>query len=194
MTEEFDDSILLHYAEGYDPVKAREYYLRTRKLKGRRSGGSDVPPARKPSGGQSPSNSQRRSSSGSKKPSKPSASRRKELLAQKAALEKRLDRLRDVLAQLVDAAKKRSGVETKERENKNSPESSTPDKPLTKAEKREKAKAAREAYEPEPTVNQEVKQLQEQIRSVLDQIKAAAADAQRQRSSQSKTKTAPDRR
>lgn len=29
---------LLHYAEGYDPDKARQYYLRTRKLKGRKTG------------------------------------------------------------------------------------------------------------------------------------------------------------
>lgn len=36
---EFIESFLAHYAsEYYDPAKAREYYLRTRELKGRRSG------------------------------------------------------------------------------------------------------------------------------------------------------------
>lgn len=107
------------------------------------------------------------------------------MVEQKAALEARLDRLRDVLAQLVEAAKKRSGVESKSDENKSSPETKDkPDKKLTRAEKREKAEAAREAYEPDPTVSQEVKQLQDSIQDIMSQIKAAAADAQRQRSSQ----------
>lgn len=178
---EIDDSALFHYAKGYDPEKARAYYLRTRQLKGRKRGTtSDV--VTRPAGEQSPS-SQRRSTSGSKSQT---PSQREALMKQKAALEARLDRLRDVLAQLVEAAKKRSGVDTKSAENKTSPETKdTPDKKLTRAEKREKAEAAREAYEPDPTVSQEVKQLQDQVQDVLSQIKAAAADAQRQRSSQS---------
>jgi hypothetical protein len=186
-----DDSALLHAEKRYDPVKAREYYLRTRQLKGRRGGSGAPPPLTSRVTGQSPPSSQRRSSSGSKL----SPSQRKKLLDQKAALENRLERLQDVLAQLVEAAKKRSGVETETTKDASSPE--TKDKPaekLTRAEKREKAEAAREAYEPDPTVNQEVKQLQEQVQDVLAQIKAAAADAQRQRSTQSNTEATIVRR
>ena len=40
---EFELDRLLHYAIGYDPVAAREYYLRTRKLKGRRRGSAVEP-------------------------------------------------------------------------------------------------------------------------------------------------------
>lgn len=37
--DEFDNPVLMHYASKYyDPVKAREYYLKTRELKGREPG------------------------------------------------------------------------------------------------------------------------------------------------------------
>lgn len=39
-----DGSVLMHDAvHAYDPVKAREYYLRTRKLKGRKKGATPAP-------------------------------------------------------------------------------------------------------------------------------------------------------
>jgi len=40
---EFELNQLQHAAPGYDPAKAHEYYLRTRKLKGRQRGSSDDP-------------------------------------------------------------------------------------------------------------------------------------------------------
>lgn len=39
-----DGTTLMHGVAPYDPVKAREYYLKTRKLKGRKPGKSLVPP------------------------------------------------------------------------------------------------------------------------------------------------------
>jgi hypothetical protein len=46
--EEFVHSLLSHgTSKYYDPVKAREYYLRTRELKGRRSGNTIDRPAQK---------------------------------------------------------------------------------------------------------------------------------------------------
>jgi len=39
----FDGTILMHEAAPYDPVKAHEYYIRTRKLKGRKAG-TTMPP------------------------------------------------------------------------------------------------------------------------------------------------------
>lgn len=40
-----DGTILMHGRAPYDPVKAHEYYMRTRKLKGRRKGAVQLPPA-----------------------------------------------------------------------------------------------------------------------------------------------------
>lgn len=42
-----DGTTLMHFEVPYDPVKAREYYLRTRKLKGRKAGKMDVPSSSK---------------------------------------------------------------------------------------------------------------------------------------------------
>lgn len=36
----------MHYSKGYDPVKAHEYYMRTRRLKGRKKGASILNTAR----------------------------------------------------------------------------------------------------------------------------------------------------
>lgn len=41
----FINNILAHASENYDPVKAREYYLRTRQLKGRKAGSAPNPMA-----------------------------------------------------------------------------------------------------------------------------------------------------
>ena len=127
-------------------------------------------------------------------------SRRKELEEQRAALEKRLERLREVLADLVDAAKKRSGVETKKATDTKSSESKekskTPDKPLTEKQKREKREASKEQYEEEKkmSLSTEVDELQGQVRDILSKIKEATAEAQKKSSPQSKPKTASNGR
>jgi ADP-ribosylglycohydrolase len=117
-------------------------------------------------------------------------------LRQKAALEARLVRLKEVLADLVEAAKKRSGVEEESKTKETDTKETKPDKPLTAKEKREKREAAKEAYEKEKktSVSQEVAQLQSQIASVRDQIEAAIAAARRNRSSKSKSQTASNGR
>lgn len=43
-----DGSTLMHGSAPYDPVKARAYYLRTRKLKGRKKGVTPVPTSKRP--------------------------------------------------------------------------------------------------------------------------------------------------
>lgn len=43
-----DGTILIHATLPYDPVKAHQYYLRTRQLKGRKSGKSVVPTRKNP--------------------------------------------------------------------------------------------------------------------------------------------------
>lgn len=181
-----DDSALFHGT--YDPVKAREYYLRTRKLKGRRPAATQQlsattrSPAKKSSAivrGGAPNRANTKS-------------RRAELEAQREALEKRLDRLREILREKVEAAKKRSGGQKKESEEKTAPETqvdkadrnkaekkSKPTKPETAAEKKERAKRAKEAYEKEHpnTLSQDIDILKAQIEDIQSKIQKAVADA-----------------
>lgn len=161
-----DDSALLTHSRVYDPVKARQYYLRTRQLKGRQAGAVQLP-------GHHPS------------------ARQQEIAAQRAALEKRLNRLKSVLAEKVAAAKGRSGVtlppdprqtsteQAKEKSAQN--EASKADTPLTAQQKREKAAQAKEAYQKaHPSPQQELVQLQRQIVDIRAQIKAAVEVARTQ--------------
>lgn len=189
MTEKIDDSALFH-ARVYDPVKAREYYLRTRKLKGRKKGSDNDYGRREGVQAQRILSGQ---GSGGKPNRANTASRRAELKAQKEALEKRLDRLRDVLKELVDAAQKRSGVKKQESEKDKAPETKKDkadrnkaekkDKPETAAEKKERAKKAKEAYEKEnPTsLSEDVEILKEQVKDIQSKIQKAVADAQERR-------------
>lgn len=181
-----DDSALIH-GEAYDPQKAREYYLRTRKLKGRKKGSGDPEPSGRNSAGSKASTSRTR------KPKKTSAQKRKEAEAQVAALEKRLERLKDVLAELVKKAKARSGVEDskssspKDRAKQNADEKAR--KPLTAKQKREAAERSKKNYEEnKKTPNQEIKELQAKIKAIRAQIKAAIAASKKQ---SSKSQTAP---
>ena len=182
---EIDDSYLLHYSKGYDPVKAREYYLRTRQLKGRRpaAGDYDAERGRK-------YYRQVQKMTGNEEYAATSEAR-KQLEEQKAALKKRLERLDEVLAELVRAAKSRSGIKTEPAKTKSDPEDTPKDKasrnesakkdtPLTSAEKAKKAKEAREQYQKEnkgPSLSTEVKQLQTKIKAVQAQIEKARAEA-----------------
>lgn len=191
-----DDSALFHYSKGYDPAKAREYYLRNRKLKGRPKGAS------KPSGGNDRSTAPKSSAivgAGGKPNRAKTESRQAELRAQKERLEARLDRLREVLAQLVEAAKKRSGGDPNEKDDKDkAPETQVDkadrnkaekkDKPETAAQKKERAKAAKEAYEKEHpnTLSTDVDILQEQVADIQDKIKDALAAARERRTTAGK--------
>lgn len=176
-----DDSALFHGT--YDPVKAREYYLRTRKLKGRRTGSSTPSPT--------PSSRSSRSPGGSGKPNRADTkSRRAQREAQKARLEARLDRLREVLEELVEAAKKRSGGDPNKKDGKDkAPETQADkadrnkdkkkDKPETAAEKKERAKKAKEEYEKEHpnSLSTDIEILQEQVADIQAKIKKALSDA-----------------
>jgi len=94
------EEVVAHYAEGYNPVKAREYYLKTRKLKGRTAGIKPVAKGR---------------SLGSKKPVasgiKNPAQHRKETQAKVAALKLRLETLRVVLVKLTEQSKASGGMD-----------------------------------------------------------------------------------
>jgi hypothetical protein len=176
-----DDSALLH-RRAYDPIKAREYYLRNRHLKGRRKGTTIQPTAGK-------------ASAPPRNPGWNRPSRRDQMEREKEALESRLDQLKEILAAKVKAAKARSGVESpsdkkekkdqKETAAKN--EKNKKDKPLTAAEKRKKAKEARDQYKKEhASLGAEIQSLQRQIADVRADIQDAIEDARKKAQSNSR--------
>lgn len=185
-----DDINLLHADRVYDPQKAREYYLRTRKLKGRRPTTASI---ESPGRGGRRIQTIRPQGSPSVRPAGKGNSRQAELKAQKEALEKRLDRLKEVLREAVAAAKARSGGDpnksSSESEKDKAPE--TPkdkadrnkeqkkDKPESPAQKKERAKKAKEAYEKENpgSLSQDVEILQAQVRDIREKIQKALANS-----------------
>lgn len=173
-----DDSGLFHGT--YDPQKAHEYYLRNRKLKGRKPAAAAV--ATSPARGGRPAVGANRSKT---------QSRQAELKAQKEHLEKRLERLREVLAQLVDAAKKRSGGDPNHKDKAPETPADKADrnkaakkaKPETAAQKKERAKKAKETYEKEHpnSLSRDVDILQAQVADIHKKIQDAMAAAQERR-------------
>lgn len=177
----------------YDPDKAHRYYEEHKHLKGRQRGAQAAP-----AGGGS-------SSGGGSAGMRPS--RKKELLAEKAALEKRLDQLKQALEKLVNAAKKKSGIETPKKEDsktstasKDKKGSKKDSKPLTEKQKRDKREAAKKQYEKEKAMGltQEVSQLRTQVAEYRDKLQKALAEAHQRQAAAAKahpnTKTASEGR
>lgn len=173
----------------YDPVKAHDYYMRTRKLKGRRRGSAQVTSLHTRSGTRTVGTARKA------KAAKREANerRRKEAEARVAQLKVRFDKLRKVLAELVEQAKKRSGVEAQPKTSTSSKSSSDTDrKPRTASEKREDAKRSKEYREKNPVktvdasktgANAQAKQLEAKIKRVreqIDKMRAEIASAQEQ--------------
>lgn len=190
----FDDSALFH-GGNYDAQKAHEYYLRTRKLKGRKRSGPRAPQTR-----QMGAPRQAQGSGGGKPNRADTKSRRAELLAQKKRLEARLDHLRKVLEELVAAAKKRSGGDpNKKKDEKDKAPETQADKadrnkaekdrkPLTAKQKADKARKAKEAYEKEHpnSLSTDVEVLKEQVKDIEAKIQKAVEDARRRRNTAGK--------
>lgn len=139
----------------YDAAKRREYYLRTRKLKGRTKGSARPAPPKK-------TRAQRQ------------AERRKKQEAQIAALKGRLEKLRVLLAAEVKKAQARSGVEQKKTESKTTTsskqKSSGKTEKLTAAQKTAKAKADKKRQEELNTPEAQIKSLTEKIKTIQERI------------------------
>jgi len=172
-----DDSALFHGGE-YDPAKAREYYLRTRELKGRKKGSAPPPAKGRPAA----------KATVTKLSTKQKAATTQ---AKIAALKKRLETLRDALAELVAAAKKRSGVDPKDTKGGKGSGSTSTSK-LTPKQKKQAAARSKEYYEKhkDKTPDEQIKALEAQIKSIKARIKAAIADAKKKPAKKSKSKTA----
>ncbi|HYQ97974.1 MAG TPA: hypothetical protein VEO92_06370, partial [Candidatus Nitrosocosmicus sp.] len=143
---EFEVQELMHRAD-YDPVKAREYYLRTRKLKGRKKSSQDEPtgilgralariPKDLPKGPKGPDPRKGKTKQQIHKDAR--ARQRKELSDQIQGMERRLNKLEALFKEREheEASEDRKGKAKKERAAKEA------DKPKTAAEK---AEAARES-------------------------------------------------
>jgi hypothetical protein len=138
----------------YDAVKRREYYLRTRKLKGRKPG-SGIRPAVK---------NQTRAQK--------TAEHRRKQEAQISALKGRLAKLQEVLAAETKQAKARSGVKTSKSSTDQKSSSNSDSKHLTPAEKAKAAKASADYRKknPNPSLSDQVKSLTEKIKTIQERI------------------------
>lgn len=85
--------VIRHEGRVYDPAKAREYYLRTRKLKGRKKGSTDTPGLRTAA-------------------AVPTAQRKKELTKRVQDLETKLKELDALIAKKEKAAKEAAKPDT----------------------------------------------------------------------------------
>lgn len=171
LLNEFIGDCIKHYQTvGYDPAERRERYLRERELLGRK-------PAvvKKPTTNRSPSKLPPKASSRTpiKKPipKKDPVQRRKEVEAKIEKLKNYLSRLKEILAQLVEQAKARSGVEESLNDKKASTRNPSSSK-LTEKQKADKAKAQQDYYEKhkDELLDKQAKNLESQIKSVTQKI------------------------
>lgn len=157
--------IMKHAAQPYDPAKRREYYLKTRELKGRKLGSGRPPPLKSPSG--SLTGVAKKTAKKAPTTNREEIQRRREEVANRvAALNIKLDKLRGILSSLDDQIGKGKSEEDKgkEKEKKKEP---------TAAEKKEAAKAAKERREKEAKKSpvQAIADVQKKIEAVQEQIR-----------------------
>jgi hypothetical protein len=194
---------LFHLEGGYDPQKRREYYLRTRELKGRSPAVSPPLSPSRNGGVVGPSKSAPSSPKKAlaKVPAKidPGAAKREANQAKVDALKKRLETLRKVLKDLVDKAQVRAGLPTdaeqaaKKEAAAKAVGSKKAAKPLTAKQKADARKRSAEWYAKNKTktMSEAAKGLQEQIEDVNAKIKAMRAKLNVKVSSIPKKKPVP---
>lgn len=157
-----DENSLSH---AYDAAKRRQYYLKNRKLKGRKHGSSTASKPRV------------------KSRAEIAKERHAHLEEQVAALKGRMERLQAALKVLVEQAKKRSGVKSPKTSAKKTatPQKKANAKPqkLTTAQKKAKAEAAEKSRRKQAIKNgtannsdlsAEVKSLNERIKTIQARI------------------------
>lgn len=161
--EEFLEDFLAH---DYDPIKAHQYYLRTRELKGRDQAADDAP-AKREGDRQEPTSPFRRHSN-----KQTPEQHRAEVSAQVDALKTKLATLKETLAQLVEAAKLRSGIKPEVKTTQKPKSSPNEPSELTRKQRDDAAKRAKEFREknPDEVLNQEVEALNTKIKAVQDKI------------------------
>ena len=180
----FRQEILSHAAQQrvYDKAARRERYLRERQLKGRRPAQFQNPePKDSPRAPNAPPTTKPHTASTPVTPERV------------AALKVRLTQLKELLAQLVEQAKAKAGVEPTTKEaTKKSAEDKQPAKEKTAAEKKEDAKAAKEQRDKEPPKPETASSVQAQIDSVRKQIEDMRAKIAAARKAAPNKKSPPD--
>jgi septal ring factor EnvC (AmiA/AmiB activator) len=163
-----EDFVLIHADRVYDPVKAHEYYMRTRQLKGR-----------KPGAAESVASDRRTANFGGARkvkgnsPVKTPAQRQMEIEARVDALKVRLKKLREVLATLVEQAQRRSGIEPQKKTSATTGKDAR-SKDLSPAEKKKAAERSKEYREKnDPGLSDQEESLRKSIQRVEQQIAKA---------------------
>jgi chromosome segregation ATPase len=146
----------------YDPAKRREYYLKTRKLKGRTAAAIRTSKSRPTAKPKPPTKTR----------AQRQAERRRKLEAEVNALKARLEKLRDALAELTKQAKARSGVKPTSNAPKKTTAKKTTAKKQTSAQKAKAAKQSKEYYEKhkDEILADEVKSLKGKIKTIQERI------------------------
>lgn len=177
---EFIESVLSH--QNYDPVRAHEYYLRTRDLKGR--GPVKLPPPVTRKSGVTKPTAIRHPAIVKPKPTKKvvktAEQRRKEIEAQVSALKTRLETLRNILSELVKQAQARSGATPADSKKTAS------NSKLTSAQKKAASDAAKKYYEKhkndKQSPSEQLKTLQIQVKNMetkIAEMRKKLADSKR---------------
>lgn len=197
LKELFSDNSLAHE---YDPVKAHAYYERTKKLKGRRKGRQPDPSGTSGASSTEVGGISGRSRHGSslspprvKQPTKSKEEFRAETEARIAAYKERLTKLKEVLSQLVEAAKKRSqdnagSTESRAKEQTKDKASGDPKSSQTSSKSTTKEKQASKKYyeknkeqislkKQEANLKKEIKQVEEKIIKAREDLKKSLVDA-----------------
>lgn len=184
--EQFIEEFLEHADRVYDAQRAHDYYLRTRRLKGRQAGQQETTSGR--GGRTAPKLATRH----------PGGTRHQQAKEQLAALQHRLERLREALDVLLKEAKGRSGIKTPV---KKSPAKAAADsksgggskEKLTAKQKREAAKRSadyRKKHPEKSTVSPEAKSVEQKIKDVRETIRKVKEDiAKAMEAAQRKTAT-----
>jgi len=168
-SSEFIESVFLKHE--YDPRRAHEYYLRTRKLKGRLQ--RDATPNLNPAGRTRGASALAPRALSRKSLQKTPEQHRLEAHERVEALKARLETLRKVLAELVQLAQARSGQD----ETKTSTPS-TSDSKLTPTQKKVAAEASRKYYEEHKN---DTLSPSEQLEVLQSKVKAVEAKIQEMR-------------
>jgi hypothetical protein len=174
---------LMHDGQPYDPLKAHEYYLKNRELKGRQPGAQQDLVGRP--GGAGNTGVVAPTGSPAKQPPvhKTAADVQSEADAAVAALQKRLTALRAVLAALVKEAQTRSGVTSNATTKATAAAKSHPETSAQKAKASAAAKAYYEKHKADTDadktklLNQQIKDVQAKIKKMRETLAAAAKKA-----------------
>jgi hypothetical protein len=148
---EIETIFLAHYAAGYDPVAAKEYYERTKKLKGRRKKPGEQYESGKPGNKITeddprwkPSSRDPRTGKTREQIAKDARARqRKELGDQIKRLDERIDKL-DALIKEREAEAKKSNQKSEAKKERAAKEAAKPDSAAEKAEKARDAEKYRD--------------------------------------------------